>query len=133
MHNAAKIISIEIPFKVNTYDIDIAGHLNNIVYVRWLEDLRIKCFSEICSLQKLLANYYYLVVASCEMKYKKQIKLFDKPIGYMQLQSINRGIYVFNAEIKVGTNTVFNASQKCVIMNMTDNKMYSGKIEEIVF
>src|SRR5512141_2292143 len=27
-------------FPVHTYDIDFAGVLNNIVYVRWLEDLR---------------------------------------------------------------------------------------------
>jgi acyl-CoA thioester hydrolase len=27
-------------FSVHTYDIDFAGVLNNIVYVRWLEDMR---------------------------------------------------------------------------------------------
>ena len=27
-------------FQVMTYDIDFAGVLNNVVYVRWLEDLR---------------------------------------------------------------------------------------------
>lgn len=123
--------AVEIPFKVNTYDIDIAGHLNNIVYVRWLEDLRIKCFSNICDLQKLLADNFYLVVASCEMKYKKQIKLFEKPVGRMTLQSYARGIFIFTSEIAVGNCISFNATQKCVLVNLKTNKMFTGNMDSI--
>ena len=78
---------IEIPLTVNTYDIDVAGHVNNIVYIRWLEELRSLLFSQIYSLEKLLQINYYLVVAVSEIKYRKQIKLFDKPVGKMILNS----------------------------------------------
>ena len=31
---------LELPLRVAGYDIDFAGHVNNAVYIRWLEDLR---------------------------------------------------------------------------------------------
>lgn len=40
------LLFIEVPLFVNTYDIDVAGHVNNIVYVRWLEDMRNELFSQ---------------------------------------------------------------------------------------
>ena len=33
-------IALDLPIK--TYDIDFAGIVSNIVYIRWLEDLRLK-------------------------------------------------------------------------------------------
>ncbi len=30
----------ELEIEIKTYDIDVAGRVNNIVYVRWIEDLR---------------------------------------------------------------------------------------------
>lgn len=32
--------------KVATYDIDYANHVSNIVYFRWLEDLRLQLLEE---------------------------------------------------------------------------------------
>lgn len=116
---------------VNTYDIDIAGHVNNIVYIRWLEDMRTKLFEQIYSLSNLLQNNYYLVVISCDTKYKKAIKLFDTPIATMRLQSYEHGVLSFKAEIRINNNTAFSAIQRCVLMNLEENKMFLGNIEEI--
>jgi acyl-CoA thioester hydrolase len=33
-------VALDLPIK--TYDIDFAGIVSNIVYIRWLEDLRLK-------------------------------------------------------------------------------------------
>ncbi len=43
----------EITFKIKPYDIDAAGHVNNAVYINWLEDLRVKLFSKIIPLESL--------------------------------------------------------------------------------
>lgn len=125
-------LQIELPLSVNTYDIDAAGHVNNIVYLRWLEDMRNKLFSKIYDLQKLLEINHYLVVASCEMKYKKTIKLFDKPIGKMFLHSFSHGIFVFKAEIAIDNHIAFIATQKCVLMNLDNNKMFYGNINNLI-
>ena len=39
---------IEMPLMINTFDIDAARHVNNVVYIRWLEELRTKLISSIC-------------------------------------------------------------------------------------
>ena len=122
----------EISFTVNTYDIDVAGHVNNIVYVRWLEDLRNKLFTQIYPMEKLLDINHHLVVVSSELKYKKQIKLFDKPLGKMFMQSYSHGIIILKAEIMVENSLAFIATQKCVLMNLNENKMFTGHIRDLV-
>jgi len=125
------VLSVETEIKVNTYDIDIADHVNNIVYLRWLEDLRNLLFSRMCPLDKILELNYYPVVAHTEMKYKKQITLFDKPIGKMIVEKYSHGVIVLRAEIRVNNCSVFSATQKCVLMNLTTKKMYKGRIDEL--
>ena len=89
--------SIEINIDVKTYDIDIAGHVNNIVYMRWLEDMRNELFSQIYSLEKLIEINYYPVVISTELRYKRQLKLFDKPVGRIFMESYSHGIIMLKA------------------------------------
>lgn len=123
-----KSIQIEIPLNINTYDIDAAGHVNNIVYLRWLEDLRTKLISSICNFNKLVEEGLYPVVVSTSINYKKPLELFDSPVGTMKLESINHGIFTIKAEIKVETGIVTTAEQKCVIMNLNTRKMINGTL-----
>jgi len=118
--------------KVNTYDIDIAGHVNNMVYMRWLEDMRNELFSQIYPLEKLLEINYYPVVISTEMKYKRQIKLFDKPIGRIFLESYSHGVIMLKAEICINDDIAFTATQKCILMNLNTQKMYMGSIQDLI-
>ena len=123
---------IEVPLLVNTYDIDVAGHVNNIVYVRWLEDMRNILFMQIYPMEKLLESNHHLVVVSSEIKYRKQIKLFDKPVGQMFVQSYSHGMFVLKAEIKIEDHLAFIATQKCVLLNLNENKMFTGNINDLV-
>jgi len=124
--------SIEINIEVKTYDIDIAGHVNNIVYMRWLEDMRNELFSKIYPLKKLLEINYYPVVISTELKYKRQLKLFDKPVGRMFMESYSHGMIMLKADICINDSIAFTATQKCVLMNLTTHKMYMGSIQNLL-
>ncbi len=124
--------SIEMNIEVKTYDIDVAGHVNNMVYVRWLEDLRNELFSRIYPLEKLIEINYYPVVISTEMKYKSEIKLFDKPIGRIFLESYSHGVIMLKIEICLNDDTAFTATQKCVLMNLTTHKMLMGSFEKLI-
>jgi acyl-CoA thioester hydrolase len=108
-HNSENIYS-ELLLTVKTYDIDIAGHVNNIVFIRWIEDLRNELFNQIFPLKKLLEINYYPVVVSTEIKYKKQIKLFDKPVGKMELNSYSHGVLLFKTEITIDNYIAFIAT-----------------------
>lgn len=119
-----RYITPELSLNVNTYDIDAAGHVNNIVYLRWLEDMRNFLFSQFCPVKNLLEIGFYPMVAACEMKYKKSVKLFNKPVGKMFIKDYRHGIFYLKAEIKVAGRTAFTAEQKCVLVRLSDNKMY---------
>lgn len=124
--------SIVINIEVKTYDIDVAGHVNNLVYVRWREDLRNELFSQIYPLEKLIELNYYPVVISNEMKYKSQIKLFNKPVGTIYLDSYSHGVITLKAEINNNQRIVFTAIQKCVLMNLKTHKMFMGSLDRLI-
>ena len=118
-----KHIKIKHRLQINTYDIDIAGHVNNIVYIRWYEDLRTKLFNRHFNLQTLLKENLYPVVVSTNIVYKKSLKLFDEPIGYMNLIGFNHGIITLKVEIKLEEKLVALGEQKCVLMDLTKGTM----------
>ncbi len=132
MNNTNYLKSFEINIEVKPYDIDIAGHVNNIVYIRWIEDLRAELFSQIYPLEKLLKINYYPVVISTELKYKGQLKLFDKPIGKIILENYSHGVIHLNVEITNNESIVFSAKQKCVLMNLNTQKMFMGSLEKLL-
>lgn len=115
--------SVSMKFTVNTYDIDAAGHLNNIVYVRWLEDLRNKLFEKIFDFKKLIEAKYYPVVIFTEINYKRQIKLFEEPEGVMWIYNKSHGVYFLEAKITVDNVTAALAIQRCVILDLKTNKI----------
>jgi acyl-CoA thioester hydrolase len=118
--------------EVKTYDIDLAGHVNNLVYVRWLEDLRNELFAQIYPLEELIKLNYYPVIISNEMKYKSQIKLFDQPVGRISLESYSHGVITLNAEILNKGKISFQATQRCVLMHLQDHKMFKGSFDRLV-
>lgn len=124
---------VELPIEVESYDIDLAGHVNNVVYVKWLEKLRNKLFSELCSFKDLIENNLYVVVVSTNIRYKKQIRMFDRPVGIMKLADINHGIILLEAFFMSGEKVAATAEQKCVIFNLrtstkTNITISGGKI-----
>lgn len=123
---------IQMKIDIETYDIDIAGHVNNIVFIRWLEKMRTRLLAGIVPFPKLLDKNIYPVVISTEAKYKKLIKLFDKPVGSMMLGYYSHGLMILNAAIKVNNITVFSAVQKCVLIDLKSNKMICRKVQDLL-
>ena len=118
---------------IKTYDIDIAGHVNNAVYVQWFEDLRIKLFNDHFNLPKLLSQNLYPVVISSEIKYKKFLKLFDKPVGVMYVESLNHGIFTLKAEIKRDGKLSASGLQKCVLFDLKNSTFIKDRrLQEII-
>jgi acyl-CoA thioester hydrolase len=74
---------VELPFTVKTYDIDFAGHVSNIVYIRWLEDLRFALLQEYYPLDEAMAQGVAPVLSRTEIDYRIPIKLFEPVTGQM--------------------------------------------------
>ncbi|HKI45818.1 MAG TPA: thioesterase family protein [Balneolales bacterium] len=118
--------TVEAELEVKTYDIDSAGHVNNIVYVRWLEDLRTVIIEHIFDFGKIIAEGYYPVVISTTIRYRRQIKLFDQPTGSIRLAGVILGIFILKSEITVNESLCASAEQRCVIMRLCDSKILNG-------
>ena len=76
-----KSLEVNLDFTIKTYDIDFAGIVSNIVYIRWLEDLRLKMLETYLPLKELMARECCPIVHSTAIEYKKALGLFESPCG----------------------------------------------------
>ena len=114
----------EITFKIKPYDIDAAGHVNNAVYINWLEDLRVNLFSKIIPLESLAKRNIFLVVASTCIKYKAPLFLYNTPLGILKIEKYYKGIWQVSARFILNGRLIAEAVQKCVLLDRKNNKMF---------
>ena len=67
--------------KVYGYDIDVMGIVSNIVYVRWMEDLRTKFLDKYFPLEEMLKINGAPIIAKAEIEYKYPTTIYDKIVG----------------------------------------------------
>jgi acyl-CoA thioester hydrolase len=125
-------LSASINFEIKTYEVDIAGHVNNIVYVKWLEDLRIKLFEQIILIDVLLKENLYPVVISTNIIYKKQLIITDKPLGNIGVENIAHNIMNLKFEFISNYKTCVVAVQKCILMDIKSATMNKGRLKTLV-
>ncbi len=112
-----------INFEIKTYEIDVAGHVNNIVYVKWLEDLRLKLFNQILPIDKLLSRNLYPVITSTKIVYKKQLKISDKLSGFIWIENFQHNMLMLKYNFMKGEDVCTFAEQICVLMNLKKGTM----------
>ena len=111
---------LELPLRVAGYDIDFAGHVNNAVYIRWLEDLRTVWMDRWVPLEECAARGMSPVLARIEIDYRLPLKLGDKVLGRLWVASVARASAVMEAEIvRVGDGRVAaHALQTVAFINL---------------
>ncbi|MGL5793192.1 MAG: acyl-CoA thioesterase [Waterburya sp.] len=109
-------VALELPIK--TYDIDFAGIVSNIVYIRWLEDLRLKILESYSPLEQLMSKGYCPTVNSTEIKYQKALRLGDRPVGKMWMSQLGRLRCTLQAEICIGQEIAATATQVGFFMSL---------------
>ena len=73
------------------------------------------------------------VVVSTEVKYKKFLKLFDKPVGVMCVETLQHGIFKLKAEISLNERIIASGKQKCVLFNLAKLEIVKhNKLVEII-
>lgn len=102
---------------ISTYDIDFADHVSNIVYFRWLEDMRLQVFEEFFPLRDFIENGLLPILTKSSIEYKKAINLFDKPVGHMWIAELRPASVVFQGEILVDGTITTTASHVGVFIS----------------
>lgn len=114
---------VAMPFQVRTSDIDFAGHVSNIVYIRWLEDLQLLMLQTHCPLQQLLQHEKLIpVLLHTHIEYKREVTLFAKPSGRMWLREMGPVKMVLEARIEVDGRTAAIAEQSICFVSMENKR-----------
>ena len=85
-------------FPIRTYDIDFAGIVSNLVYVRWLEDLRLELLTRAYPLDRLVADGLGPVLLETHITYRDALTIHDKPEGRMSIERMGRVRWTVAAE-----------------------------------
>ncbi|MDZ4838278.1 MAG: thioesterase family protein [Candidatus Melainabacteria bacterium] len=107
---------------IGTYDIDFAGHVSNIVYLRWMEDMRLMIFDKHFPLQGFMEQGLLPVLAATSIEYRKAIRLFDKPVGHMWIQEVRPASVIFGGEVVLDGAVTTTVTHTGVFVSATTMK-----------
>ncbi len=96
-------------FPVATYDIDFAGVLNNGVYIRWLEDLRLLFADQLLPLAEAAKRGIVPTISRTEIDYLAPVRFPDKLEGRMGLIEHGRARFVLWGEFRSQTRGLVTA------------------------
>ncbi|HTY11759.1 MAG TPA: thioesterase family protein [Bacteroidota bacterium] len=120
--NEGKPLFIQLPFEPKTYDIDFAAHVSNIVYIRWLEDLRMKLLDTYLPLAVLMERGISPVVTQTVINYKRPVKIFDAVSGAMWGKEAGNVKWALSAEFSVRGTIVTTAEQLGVFVRIDNGR-----------
>ncbi len=102
---------IERPIVVRTYDIDFANIVHNIVYFRWLEDLRSEILAGVLPIDDILRSGISPILTRSEIEYRWPVRIGDAAVGRMWVADLSRTRWTLAAEIAVGEQLCAVAQQ----------------------
>ena len=85
--------------------------VHNMVYIRWLEDLRTLLLAEHLPLEEQIASGYSPVLTRTDIQYKWPVRFGDAPTGLMWMSHLGATKWQVQAEIVVGEKTAAAATQ----------------------
>jgi len=113
---------VERAIEIKTYDIDFAGIVSNIVYVRWLEDLRLAMMEEVYPLSQAVADDMAPVLLETRIKYERPLALQDRPIGRIWATAMTGVRWRIAADFRVGETLHASAEQTGLFIRLSTRK-----------
>ncbi len=104
-------LMIERPIVVRTYDIDFANIVHNIVYFRWLEDLRSELLVDVLPIDAILATGISPILTETHIEYRWPVRIGDEVVGRMWVDELSKTRWTLAAEIRAGERVCAAARQ----------------------
>lgn len=117
-----EIVLEDIPIRVNGYDIDFAGIVSNIVYIRWLEDIRTRWCDRFSPLSQMFAEGYCPIVLQTKIDYRVALRMGDIPTGQIAMTLDGRLRWKAQFLISVNGKAAAEAEQMGVFIRLSDSK-----------
>jgi acyl-CoA thioester hydrolase len=115
----------KVELKVRTYDIDFEGIVSNIVYIRWLEDLRMEMLAKHYPLERMLQQKKAPALISTHIEYKKALRLGDSVTGMIGLSQIRRSVWQAHIHFCGTKDPIAEAWQKGIFIDTEKQEMTS--------
>jgi len=115
-------VSVSMDIKVQTYDIDFARHVNNQVYIRWLEDLRMELLRHHYPIEQCIKEEIAPVLAATHIIYERAITIVDKPIAHMWVAKMSKASFLLEAEFLVEGRRCAHATQRGAFLHMSTGR-----------
>ncbi len=93
-------LEVQVPLRVKPYDIDVVGVVSNIVYVRWMEDLRLAMLDAFLPLDEQMAEGIVPAILKVAIEYKRSIQLHDEVVATMWLSGLEKLRFEVTAEFR---------------------------------
>ena len=113
---------IERALPVRTYDIDFAGIVSNIVYIRWLEDLRLAMMEEAYPIARALAEDVAPILLETKIAYERPVTIHDALKGRMWVTEMGRVKWHLAAEFVVGETVHARAEQVGLFVRLSTRR-----------
>lgn len=102
---------VQLPITVKTYDVDFASIVHNMVYIRWLEDLRTAVLDAVYPIAEMLADGITPILTRTEIDYRSPLRLGDVAQGRMWGRALERTRWTLAGEIVIGERVAVTAVQ----------------------
>jgi acyl-CoA thioester hydrolase len=112
----------EQPLPIRTYDIDFAGIVSNIVFIRWLEDLRLGLLDRAYPLLRALAEDIAPILLSTRIDYRRPVTIADPLVGRMRVAGLSRVRWRLAAEFTVRDAVHAEAEQEGLFMRLSTRR-----------
>lgn len=117
-----KPLLIELSLDIKTYDIDFAGIVSNIVYIRWLEDMRLEMLKRYFPLDIQLKQGFGPILASTNIEYKRPLNIQSTALGRMWMAGIDNRRWTVSAEITANNKIAAIAEQVGLFVSLSDGR-----------
>ncbi len=112
-------LQVETRLRVQGYDVDFARIVSNIVYVRWLEDLRLLFCDRYYPIDEMIAQDFVPILARTEIEYKRAIRFGDDVVGRIRFDRFDGPRWTFHFEIITNGTTAAVATQVGVFVRLS--------------
>ncbi len=113
---------VELPFEVKTYEIDFAGIVSNIVYIRWLEDLRLEILKREFPLEHQLQQDIAPILVQTNIEYRRPVRMFQEVKGEMWMEDLTARTWVLQARFYADGVETTRVQQTGVFVNLSSGR-----------
>lgn len=109
-------------FHVKSYDVDFVGYVHNIVYFRWLEDLRTAMLASCYPLERCLNEGFSPILTHSSIHYVKPLRLFDTFTGHVWVSGLGGVRWEVQHELRTPDETIATAEQSGIFINLESHR-----------